>query len=140
MPGRWGDKGEPGAAGKDGRDGLNGKDGSDGLNGKDGLGFDDLRVDFDEHKGWYLQFVRGSDTKSFPLPIPFDAGVWKSGQAYYKGAGTTVNGAFWIAQEYTTARPGDGTPVSAKAWRLAVKGGKDGKPGPQGPAGKDWTP
>ncbi len=152
VPGRWGDKGDPGVAGKDGRDGLNGtdgsdglngkdgtnglngKDGADGLNGKDGLGFDDLV--FDEHKGWLLK----SADREISVPIPFDAGVWTSGRLYPKGAGTTVNGAFWIAREATTTRPGDGTPASAKAWRLAVKGGKDGKPGPQGPAGKDWAP
>lgn len=134
VPGRWGDKGDPGAPGKDGRDGLNGKDGADGLHGKDGLGFDDLT--FDEQKGWLLK----SGDREISVPIPFDAGVWTSGRTYPKGAGTTVNGAFWLAREATTTRPGDGTPASAKAWRLAVKGGKDGKPGPQGPAGKDWKP
>ncbi len=134
VPGRWGDKGEPGANGKDGRDGLNGKDGSNGLNGKDGLGFDDLT--FDEQKGWLLK----SADREVAIPLPFDADVWRAGRTYPKGAGTTVNGAWWIARESTTTRPGDGSPESAKAWRLAVKGGKDGKPGPQGPAGKDWKP
>lgn len=134
VPGRWGDKGDPGAPGKDGRDGLNGKDGADGLHGKDGLGFDDLV--FDERKGWLLK----SADREIAIPIPFDAGVWQSGRLYPKGAGTTVNGAFWLAREATLTRPGDGSPESAKAWRLAVKGGKDGKPGSQGPAGKDWAP
>jgi integrin beta 3 len=134
VPGRWGDKGDPGVPGKDGRDGLNGKDGSDGLNGKDGLGFDDLV--FDEQKGWLLK----SADRELAIPLPFDADVWRAGRVYPKGAGTTVNGAWWIAREATMTRPGDGSPESAKAWRLAVKGGKDGKQGPQGPAGQDWAP
>ena len=133
VPGREGEKGADGLNGKDGTDGLNGKDGANGFNGADGLGFDDLSVDFDEKRGWLLRFVRETRVKEFPIPVPFDAGVWQSGR-YPKGAGVTVKGAFWIAQRETTARPGEDTPES-RDWRLSVKGGRDGKPGRDGKDG-----
>jgi Collagen triple helix repeat (20 copies) len=153
-PGAAGMAGADGAPGRDGRDGLSiagpvgptgangidGKDGKDGLNGKDGadgLGFDDLSVHFDEHKGWFLAFQRGDRFKEFQLGVPFDAGVWQAGRTYTKGAGVTVKGAYYIAQADTRTRPEDGTLESAKAWRLSVKGGRDGKPGPPGRDGKD---
>lgn len=133
-PGRDGLPGVQGPAGlngKDGADGLNGKDGAAGLNGKDGLGFDDLQVLFDEQKGWRLQFARGDEVKEFPIAVPFDAGIWESGRVYPKGAGVTFRGSWTIAQRETRSRPGDETP-DAKAWRLAVRGGRDGKPGRDG--------
>jgi len=140
APGRDGRDGQPGVNGKDGAPGLDGKDGAPGVAGKDGadgLGFDDLDVVFEEGKGWLLRFANGSQVKDFPIAIPFDAGIWQFGKRYSKAAGVTVKGAFWIAQEATTTRPGDGTPESAKAWRLAVKGGRDGKPGKDGRDGTD---
>ncbi len=108
---------------------------TNGTNGVDGLGFDDLDVAFDEQTGVVLRFVRGAVVKEFPVAVPFDAGVWKSGTTYPKGAGVTVKGAFFIAREQTQTRPDDGTPESARAWRLAVKGGRDGKPGKDGKDG-----
>lgn len=137
VPGPPGENGVDGTHGKDGATGLNGQDGADGAHGKDGLGFEDLTVIFDDTKGWVLRFVRGDQQKDFPIPLPFDAGIWQFGKRYPKAAGVTVKGAFWIAQEATTTRPGDGTPESAKAWRLAVKGGRDGKPGKDGRDGID---
>ncbi len=108
---------------------INGKDGAD------GLGFDDLESVFDEQQGFRVRFVRGSEAKEFPLHSPFDAGVWRPGVTYPKGAGVTVKGAFFIARESTQTRPDDGTVESARAWRLAVKGGRDGKPGRDGKDG-----
>lgn len=145
-----------GRDGRDGQDGIgrDGKDGAsvdlnvvksivaeavaeipkpkDGVNGADGFGFDDLGVVFDEQSGFVLRFTRGSEVKDFPIAAPFDAGVWKPGVTYPKGAGVTVKGAFFIAREQTQTRPDDGTIESARAWRLAVKGGRDGKPGRDG--------
>lgn len=131
VPGRTGEA-RDGIDGKQGPAGRDGKDGTDGLHGKDGLGFDDLQVHFDEQKGWFLAFVRGKDIKEYRLGIPFDAGTWQAGRVYPKGAGLTVKGAWWIAQEDTRTRPDDGSLESSRAWRLSVKGGRDGKPGPPG--------
>lgn len=124
VPGGYGKKGEDG---KDGIDGRNGKDGANGLNGKDGLGFDDMTLVFDATKGYVLRFERGTLVKEWPVPIPFDAGVWKAG-AYPAGAGVTRRGSFFIAQKATSAPPDEPTPES-RDWRLAVKSGRDGKPG-----------
>lgn len=118
-----GGKGDPG---QDGAPGLNGKDGAD------GFGFDDFEALFDQACGCLLRFRKGDLVKDFQLPVCFDAGVWEFGRTYPKGAGVTVKGAWWIAQEATATRPGDGTPESSKAWRLAVKAGRDGKPGRDG--------
>jgi integrin beta 3 len=136
VPGRPGE-GRDGIDGKPGAPGLHGKAGQDGVNGKDGadgLGFDDLDLNFDTQAGWLLRFHRGQKFKVFPLPIPFDAGVWQAGKDYPAGAGVTFKGAYWIAQKATKVRPGDDTAPS-RDWRLAVKRGEDGRPGKDGKDG-----
>lgn len=115
------------------------KDGRNGVDGKDGLGFEDLSVVFDEQKGVQLVFQRGAQKQTYDLPVPFYAGLWTAGRLYPKGANVTVKGAIYVALEPTRTRPEDGTPESAKAWRLAVKGGRDGKNGTNGRDGKDWN-
>ncbi len=136
-----GQKGRDGMPGVPGRPGLDtvGKDGQPGRDGTDGLGLEDLDLVFEQEKGWLLRFQNATRTKDLPIPLPFDAGVWQAGTWYPQGAGVTVKGAFFIARERTRTRPDDGTPESAKAWRLAVKGGRDGKPGTNGKDGKDWS-
>jgi hypothetical protein len=89
---------------------------------------------FDEARGYVLRCQRGKQLKEWPIPLPFDAGVWQAGRVYPKGAGVTVKGAWWIAQAETSARPGDDT-SDARAWRLSVKGGRDGKDGKNGKDG-----
>jgi integrin beta 3 len=114
--------------------GINGQDGAAGLNGKDGadgLGFDDADLVFAESTGYTLRLAQGERVKEWPIPIPFDAGVWQAGRTYPKGACVTRQGGLWTAQDATSARPGD-EGAASRAWRLSVKGGKDGKPGPPG--------
>ncbi len=113
---------------------VNGTDGRDGV---DALGFDDLTATFDEQKGVQLVFEKGQRKKTFDLPVPFYAGVWTAGRLYPKGANVTIRGAIYIALEPTRTRPEDGSADSARAWRLAVKGGRDGKPGKDGKDGTD---
>jgi hypothetical protein len=131
MNGRDGIDGQPGAAGPRGEPGLCGEKGEPGPIGPIGLGFEDLALVYDETRGYLLRLQRGDQVKECPVPVPFDAGVWQAGRVYPKGAGVTVKGAWWIAQTATSARPGDDTSES-RAWRLSVKGGRDGKPGPPG--------
>ncbi len=107
--------------------------GDDGKPGADGLGFDDLSVEYDGEKTVTLKFVRGEQSKEFPLvlPVVIDRGVFSEGKTYEPGDGVTWGGSFWIAQETTTEKPD-----SAKGWRLAVKKGRDGKDGKIEPAAK----
>ena len=90
-----------------------------------------------------LRFVRGEVLKDFPLhfPVVLYRGVWTDGTAYEPGDAVTWGGNLFIATEPSRLKP-DMTATSAKAWRLAVKAGRDGKPGkdgPPGPPGKDAT-
>lgn len=124
--GRDGLPGLPGAPGADGKDGVPGRDGVD------GLGFDDLTVEHDGGQVVTLKFQSGERVKSFPLtfPLPLDCGVYEKDREYRKGYGVSHGGCFWIAQEETKDKPGE-----SKAWRLAVKKGRDGKDGGAGPEG-----
>lgn len=99
--------------------------------GRDGLGFDDLTMVEDGDRAMVFRFARGEVVKEFrhALPVQLDRGVWKDG-AYLKGDGVTWGGSFWIAQEDTADKP-----ETSKAWRLAVKRGRDGKDGKTGPKG-----
>lgn len=56
------------------------------------------------------------------IPSIIDKGVFVSGQKYDKGDGVTFGGSFFICQYDTTDKP-----ETSKAWRLAVKRGRDGK-------------
>lgn len=108
--------------GLDGRDGESGAKGADGRDGVDGLGFDDLRVEIEDHRPVMVWEASG---KSLRIPVPgiLDRGVWRDG-LHKAGDGVTFGGSFWIAQRETTQKPGDGDD-----WRLAVKKGRDGKDG-----------
>lgn len=104
--------------------------------GKDGLGFDDLTEAYDEFGRLSMRFVRGDEVKDFRVPGIVDRGVYKPETVYLKGDGVSYGGSFWIAQAETQARPGDASDAS-RAWRLAVKVGRDGKPGAKGNDGRD---
>lgn len=107
--------------GRDGRDGKDGSAGAAGMDGRDGVGFEDVTMIEDE-RGVVLRFIRGEVVKDFALPVVIDRGVYREGTFYLKGSGVTWGGSFWIAQEDTTDKP-----EISKAWRLAVKRGRDGK-------------
>lgn len=88
--------------------------------------------------------AKTSHTKT--LPVVLDRGIFKAGEIYEHGDGTTWDGCVWIAQRKTAVdeRPGD----ASGAWRLAVKKGRDGRDGlrgdkgdrgAEGRAGKDLT-
>lgn len=127
IPGRDGEKGVPGT---DGRDGIDGKDGRDGA---DGLGFDDLSVEQDSDGRVTLRFVRGERVKEFALrfPVFIDRGVYREGESYERGNGTTFGGSYWLAQKDGAL----GKPGQSDDWRLAVKKGRDGRDGEKGERG-----
>lgn len=156
SPGRDGQPGKDGAAGEKGRDGLDvkdmfradggrlvavmsdgttkdlgvfvgkdgdpGRDGVDGRDGADGIGFEDMTFETDEHGRVIAKFQRGDVIKSVRLPGIVDRGPFKSGEGYEKGDAVSYGGSLWIAQEPTCDKP-DGS----KAWRLAVKKGRDAR-------------
>jgi hypothetical protein len=103
-----------------------------GTDGRDGLGFEHLDLIVDEERGCVLCFVLGDQRKEFRLPIVLDRGVYRTGRTYGKGDGVTFGGSFWIAQDTTSEKPGDG----ATKWRLAVKAGREGREGKSGAPGQ----
>jgi integrin beta 3 len=140
-----GEKGAAGERGATGRDGLPGRDGRDGA---DGLGFDDLSVEYDGQRRLVLRFQKGTRTREFPivLPVPIDAGAYRTEGVYVRGDGVSYGGAYWIAQrDAPPGKPGEG---GETGWRLAVKRARDGRdgekgekgdPGAAGRAGRDLT-
>jgi integrin beta 3 len=149
--GLTGPTGEKGLDGRDGRDGKDGRDGDPGVqgergekgldglngaNGTDGFGFDGFEVCYDGERDITFRFTQGEKVKTFDfvLPIVIDRGVYQPGRSYEKGDGATWGGSYWIAQQATTAKPGEASEAS-RAWRLAVKKGADGKQGPDGKSG-----
>lgn len=156
SPGRDGQPGKDGAAGEKGRDGLDvkdmfradggrlvavmsdgttkdlgvfvgkdgdpGRDGVDGRDGADGIGFEDMTFETDEHGRVIAKFQRGDVIKSVRLPGIVDRGPFRVGEGYEKGDAVSYGGSLWIAQEPTGDKP-DGS----KAWRLAVKKGRDAR-------------
>ena len=94
-----------------------GKDGRDGIDGKDGLGFEDADLVFTEQQGWILRLARDGHVKDLRLPTPWDAGPWRAGTKYPKGAEVIRRNSRWSARTDTYAEPGDGNPD----WRLVMK-------------------
>jgi hypothetical protein len=116
--------------------GLPGKDGEPGRPGRDGA-LENLKVQYDGERTFTFCFKDGAPVQGGKVQIPFvlDRGVYKEGTMYEKGDGLTWGGSFWIAQDATSAKPGT-SDVASRAWRLAVKAGREGKQGPTGPQGE----
>lgn len=110
------------------------KDGEKGADGRDGS-LEQLRLVKAGDRSFRFVFKNGDSIEGgeFSLPFVLDRGVYDGEKSYEPGDGVTWNGSFWIAQVETTSRPG--TPEGAKAWRLAVKKGADGREGKQGAIG-----
>jgi integrin beta 3 len=110
---------------------------TNGADGADGLGFDEITVEHDGERTFAFVGRSGDRVKQLgaaTVPVVLDRGVYTVGKTYDKGDGVTWGGSFWIAQEPTSAKPGESGPQS-RAWRLAVKKGSEGKAGPQGAQG-----
>lgn len=105
-----------------GKDGVNGVDGAPGRNGFELSDFDTEMAP--GGRSVLLKFSAGDtlETHELHFPVVLDKGVFVPGTAYEKGDAVTWGGSLWIAQEDTTDKP-----ETSKAWRLAVKRGRDGK-------------
>lgn len=123
---------QPAKDGRDGQPGIPGRDGKDGADGMDGLGFEDITEDYeDDGRVLVRRFSRGGTIiKEFrhTTSSMIDRGVWRAGN-YSKGDSVSFRGSLFIAQEDTSDEP-----ETSKAWRLAVKRGRDGKDGVMRPA------
>lgn len=127
LPGVQGPKGDQGDPGTNG---INGKDGRDGT-------LENLKATYDGERTVTLCFKDGTpiDGGVIKLPVVIDRGVFDVERGYEAGDGVTWGGSFWIAQADTKgAKPGDSAAPS-RAWRLAVKAGRDGRQGKDGPVG-----
>lgn len=129
KPGRDGQPGIPGRDGQRGEKGDPGVNGQDGAPGRDGT-LEALRVKRLDDRTWGLVRADGTAIPGDPLAfdVVLDRGVYRAGVTYAKGDGVTFGGSFWIAQDATSEKPGDG----ATRWRLAIKKGADGREGKPG--------
>lgn len=87
--------------------------------GKDALPVEDIEI---KQEGRLVTIKLGTVERTIKLDTVLDQGVWRDGD-YEKGDAVTYGGSLWIAQE---DKP-EGAPGTTKAWRLAVKKGRDGK-------------
>jgi integrin beta 3 len=132
-PGRDGADGRDGQPGRDGAPGARGEKGLDGAPGRDGT-LEGASLDQVDARAWRLLRADGTPLAGvFTAPAVLDCGVYQAGHTYAKGDGVTFGGSFWIAQDATSEKPGDG----ATKWRLAVKAGREGR---EGKSGKDGAP
>ncbi len=100
---------------------MPGPTGEKGEKGEPGLGFDDLTYD-GERRFTYKRF---DDERVFVVPFMIYRGLWSRDQAYERGDCITSDGGIWHAETNTIA--GIDRPGISKAWKLAVKRGRDGK-------------
>ncbi len=137
QTGPAGERGEKGMDGRDGRDGLPGGAGANGKDGRDGFNLTDFEMSLDEDgRTVVLKFASGDTAveRRVKLATVLDRGVYKAATEYEAGDAVSFGGNMWIAQGSTTDKPGE-----SKAWRLAVKKGRDGSdgaPGARGPEGE----
>ena len=130
--GRDGINGKDGPVGRDGRDGVKGEPGLDGKDGLDGFGLEDFALEYDGERSLTFVFERGNlrRTKTIELSHVLYRDVYADGHLYARGDAVTWGGSVWVANEATTDKPG-----TSKAWKLAVKRGRDGRDGKAGPKG-----
>lgn len=108
----------------------------DGAPGRDGT-LEQLKMSFDGERTVTFCFKNGDPIEGGEIAVPsiIYRDVYESGKSYEAGEAVTWAGSLWIAKEATTAKPGEASTAS-RAWRLAVKAGRDGKQGLIGPEGK----
>ncbi len=100
---------------------------SEGLRGWECLveGIAEITMSYDGERQCDIAIAKsGGDVvlQVMPLPMIIDRGLWNGGE-YKRFDAVTWNGALWIAQEDNT----DAQPGTEKAWRLAVKKGRDSR-------------
>lgn len=90
----------------------------DGKDGKDAAPIESLEITQNER---HVTIKLGDVERTITLNTILDRGVWEQ-RAYEAGDAVSYGGSLWIAQQDTEDAPG-----TSKAWRLAVKKGRDGR-------------
>lgn len=106
-----------------------------GPEGAAGLGFDDVRVEHDGERKFFLVFERGDERRKhgpYTVPAIIGRGIYEQGKEYEPGDAVTHRGSMWLATEKTSSVPG----TQESGWALSVKKGRDGKDGKDGPKGE----
>ena len=93
--------------------------------GPPGMGLNDYEATFDGERTVTLTLKSAAGAKAIDLvfPVPVYREVFRPGETYTAGDMVTWEGSTWMCRATTTTKPGEGD----KAWRLAVKRGRDGK-------------
>jgi hypothetical protein len=89
------------------------------------VAFADPPITFDGKQTITLRFKMGEEVEEYSVKtaLPYDAGVYREGEIYPKGALTTFGGRSWIAQRDTSEKPD----MTNKDWRLWSNKGRDGR-------------
>jgi hypothetical protein len=89
------------------------------------MGLNDYEASFDGERTVTLTLHSAAGAKAIDLvfPVPVYREVFRPGETYTAGDMVTWEGSTWMCRATTTTKPGEGD----KAWRLAVKRGRDGK-------------
>lgn len=129
APGLNGKDGDPGTRGEKGLDGKDGRDGREGKDGKDGITIEQLEAATLKALGAALGEIRLDGRNLMlgerlikTLPIPLYMGVFELGKSYEPGDMITFGGNVWHCDEATSEKP-----ETTRAWKLAVKKGRDGR-------------
>lgn len=117
--------------GKDGTDGSgeDGKPGQAGRDGVDGVGFDDFDEEIEDGGRFIVhRYRQGERVKEFrhQMATQIYRGIWEPERTYEPGDNVTFGSSQWNCIAATTAKPGESADAS-RAWRLAVKKGRDGR-------------
>jgi len=89
-------------------------------------GIKDVQIEFDGNRSFKMKVLKTSGqelTKEFKVPALIYKEIYRDGAVYEKGDAVTYAGSVFIALEDTEEKPATGS----KAWRLAVKAGRNGK-------------
>ena len=124
LPGPPGEPGPVGRQGPVGPDGSRGIAGAQGPPGRDAMQLEDFEFEAKDGGRFMALILKRGDTeirREIRTDLMINRGVWRDG-AFLKGDCVTYGGSIFVAEEDTSDKPEQG-----KAWRLAIKRGRDGR-------------
>jgi len=124
-----GPQGEPGPVGRQGPQGVPGPEGrgiqgEQGPPGRDAMQLEDFELEAKDGGRFLALILKRGDTeirREVRTDLMLNRGIWREG-SFMKGDCVTYGGSMFVAEEDTSEKPEQG-----KAWRLAIKRGRDGK-------------
>jgi len=124
MPGPQGEQGLVGRQGPAGPEGGRGIAGVQGPPGRDAMQLEDFEIEAKDGGRFFALILKRGETeirREVRTDLMINRGVWREG-AFLKGDCVTHGGSLFVAEEDTSDKPEQG-----KAWRLAIKRGRDGR-------------